>query len=287
MQSNNLREIAPWRTKRIPRVTIIAGLIGKQDNPETNGIVIACDSQTTWGNMQRSDTEKISEIIFRDGKKALIAQSGDSTLGSRTLELLTTGALQTPFDDWRKPADLAQQAMSNALREQAALTGFTFGTFDCVEFLKTLQLGLMVAYYYGNPSEPYLYIVDAPWCMAARQYDYAAMGCGANVAELILSRSDVPSLHVGEAVFTAIYIVEEVKRVDAYCGGPTKVAMIFENGVCGLMNRIRGIDRVNLAVELIAERDAELKSVWRDFMAKIGAEHLRRCENQKLDTPSG
>src|SRR5258707_10445161 len=122
---NNLRNQPFTRRKLKAQVTLIVGLIGRQDegDGETNAIVLASDSQTTWGTLQRSDTDKMSGITFADGKKVLVAQSGDSTLGSRAIEVLQNEALTVNLNDYRKPAELAEQAVAKVKRDYLSLNG--------------------------------------------------------------------------------------------------------------------------------------------------------------------
>jgi len=257
------------RKKRKNRVTIIVGLIGRQDDPETNAIVLASDSQTTWVTMQRSDADKMSEITFADGKKALVAQSGDSTLGSRTVEMLQNDAHLVQCNDYRKPAELAEEAIRKVKRDAVRLNNWEPGQAVSQQFLDDYNFSLMLAYYFGDPAKPYIFILDSPLGVANMQRDYAAIGCGATVAEVMLSRSDVSALHSHEAAITAIYTVEEVKRVDAFCGGPTKLAVIFQNGNLIMSRDAKGLDYVKFTVETITKYDREAKAVWRGFIQKI------------------
>lgn len=262
------------RTNRKNRVTIVVGLIGKQADPETNGIVLASDSQTTWGTLQRSDTEKMSAITFADGKKVLIAQSGDSTFGSRTLEAIQLEASRTRCDDYRKPAEAVEAAIRFVKAEAIRLNNFENSPDVALEFLNEHSFSMMIAYYFAD--QPQLYVIDSNIGFATKQKDYAAIGCGGTVAELILSRSEVGSLLSHEAAITAVYTVEEVKRVDAFCGGPTKLAVIFQNGDVAYEAGGKWAEYVKLTVETMAKHDQELKQTWRKMLTQIVAEVLEK-----------
>jgi 20S proteasome alpha/beta subunit len=50
------------------------------------GLVVASDSQPTWGSAKRTDTNKVSLVEF-DGGATLVAESGTASLSGVALRL--------------------------------------------------------------------------------------------------------------------------------------------------------------------------------------------------------
>ncbi len=277
---NDLRQNTAWRPKkRKTRVTIIVGIIGKQEG-ENDAIIFASDSQTTWPTrpLKRMDTDKIAKVRFSD-RDVLVAQSGDSTMGARTIEIMAQDAQLVNCDDYRKPADLAQEAMAKAKKEAIRLNNLESHFDAAQEFLRENSFSLMIAYYLGDkPPKPFIYVLDSSIGIANQEKDYCAVGCGATVAELMLSRSDIPTLSSYETLITAIYTVEEVKRVDPFCGGPTKIGMIFSTGACVLTDTSDWKDYVRITVDVMSQRDKELRDSWKKMMTSITKEVIERFQ---------
>src|SRR2546430_1547556 len=77
---------------------------------------------------------------------------------------------------------------------------------------------------------PYIYTIEFPAAVPTKQKQHAAIGCGANLAEFLLSWFDTGQMLFIEGMVTALYIIEEVKKYDAYCGGPAQLGYIsFED----------------------------------------------------------
>src|SRR5260221_688119 len=107
------------KPKRKSVVTIIVGIIC------TDGIAMACDSQTTIGDAyaKRTDTSKIS-VLEMSSNAVLVAEAGDATLSSRCVEILRENIKDSPFDDYRKPADVAQDAVRLMKQELVVLNNW-------------------------------------------------------------------------------------------------------------------------------------------------------------------
>ena len=83
----------------------------------------------------------------------------------------------------------------------------------------------MVANYFEE--KPYIYTVSLHTCMANRaKLHYEAIGCGGNLGGYLLSEFSYPKMDSELATAIAVYVVESVKKHDAYCGGATKVAIL-------------------------------------------------------------
>jgi 20S proteasome alpha/beta subunit len=200
-------------------VTIIVGIICE------DSIILASDSQTTTGTSKRTDTNKISIVEFMDSK-ALVAQAGSDILAGRAVEILIDLAKSKKVEDYRAVADLAQE-VARKLKDELR---FQQGDCTMTELRSYIDnnLGggeLLLAYYYNDT--PYLYRIDLTIGLANRvNSHYTAIGCGGNLGEYLLSEYSAPGIDFNSALSTAIYVVEEVKKHDAFCSGNTRVGFI-------------------------------------------------------------
>ena len=203
--------------KKRARVTIIVGIIAKDH------IVVGSDGQTSKTTSQtakRLDADKIAPLAFKDGVKALIAESGDSTITSRLIELIVEDAKGISVSDYRTPADCAERAVRKLKQEiLLPLMPEKRTAEELQEIFNTYDASLLVAYYHNKT--PYLYSIDFATGIACRDHKYALLGCGSNVAELLTTWFDFSQMDFAQALVTAAFIIGEVKKVDAYCGGLT------------------------------------------------------------------
>jgi 20S proteasome alpha/beta subunit len=256
-------------------VTIIVGIISKA------GIVLASDSQTTYQNSssKRTDTDKMSMITFSDNKHVLVAQSGNAELCCRALEEFERLAKSVRVDDYRKPIEVLEEALRVLKQDVTHLNNWESSREFAHEFFQdpNNNFGLMVAYYYGAPPLPCMYIVNFWPGIASRQYRFATLGCGSTVAEFILSRAKVSEMVLGDAMMAGIQTVEEVKKVDAFCGGQTKIGVSFPNGTVALTDSPRLSYLIKCAGESMELHEEETRQAWKAMMDKIANEALAKC----------
>ena len=247
-----------FHRKRETRVTIIVGLIcgGK--------IILACDSQTTAGSAKRTDSSKISGLHLA-GKPILIAESGDCTLSAKAVENFARELAVCQFDDWRRPADALQDAVRKTKEELVRLNNWENNRDLGEQYLLENPFSLMLAYFDGET--PYLYVVNSVPGFAARQKNFAAIGCGGTVGEFILSRAELDKMTHVEGLIAAIYTVEEVKRVDTYCGGPTKAAVLGREKVLFSENDTKQV--IASAVEALNGYEDELRKKWNALLQDV------------------
>ena len=251
-------------------MTIIVGIVADER------ITLACDSQTSADNTKRTDTSKISHLLF-GAKNVLIAQAGDCTLSSRAVEIMQKEFLRMEFDDWRKPADAAQNAVKLLKQELVEINNWKDHREEEVEYLNLNPFKLMLAYFYEKI--PFLYVLDSVPGFATRRYNYVAIGCGGNIGEYILSHANLKNMDLQQALITAIYTVEEVKRVDLFCGGPTRAAVISPTTV--LMSETETTPLINSAVETLAAYETDLKAQWGSMIDDIIKKTSERYKNRK------
>jgi 20S proteasome alpha/beta subunit len=200
-------------------VTIITGIICKDH------IVLASDSQTTQGTMKQCSTEKIS-IVKLANASALVAEAGSAVLSGRAIEILQKLAKDRPLDDYRTLADLSQVAMRK-LKDELKIQNCDCSMEALRDFLLRSEIGceLMLAYFFDG--KPQLYTVDLLVGIANKvKSHFAAIGCGANLGGYLLSEHATPDMDPEFAAVISIYVVETVKKHDAFCDGPTRLGAV-------------------------------------------------------------
>lgn len=258
-----IHPVRKWKA----RVTIIVGIIS------SDGIVVASDSQTSYAptSSNRRDTDKICKLKFASGGQVFVAQAGDAVMTGRAIEILQNEVSAASFDDYRKPAELAEKSVRTLKEEVANLNHWKPGDKSSVNFWEDTESAIMIAYF--HQEKPYIYLLSFWPGVAIKQDRYACLGCGATVAEFILSRSYTSDIKLHESVVTAIYTVEEVKRVDSFCGGPTKIGILKKDGPSALTDNTEKSERlIKNTVQTISKYDSEIRAQWRKMMAKIISE---------------
>jgi 20S proteasome alpha/beta subunit len=262
------------KPKQRPPVTIIIGIISK------NAIVVASDSQTTYsssfGAAQRLDTAKITPIEFSNAF-ALVAQSGDATLSGRAVEILADMAKGKSVSDYRTVADIAQKAVRQ-VKEELREQNLGCSMEDLHEYIskESLHFELMIAHYHDE--KPYIFTIDFAVGIASKKpHNYTAIGCGSGIASYILSWFDITSMEWLHAGLAAIYTIEEVKKVDPYCGGKPKMAFLtpkYQTNISGdwtysrLLKGMLNADN-DVYVSALAEIDKKAKSEWGKRMNEV------------------
>jgi hypothetical protein len=107
------------------------------------------------------------------------------------------------------------------------------------------------------------------WCLytihpngiAEKSDKYDAIGSGSAIAEYLLARLCAAELNLEQATKVAVYVIEEVKKIDPFCGGPTQVVSLSKNGVKRLSPReVKGI------ADQVIEQDENLAEFWRQLI---------------------
>jgi hypothetical protein len=97
------------------------------------------------------------------------------------------------------------------------------------EFLWRSEIGcaLMMAFYFDR--KPYLYTLNFDLGIANKVNSHCrAIGCGANLGEYLLGEHAKREMVSEVAYAVAIYTIETVKKHDAFCGGPTRIALMMQ-----------------------------------------------------------
>ncbi len=256
----------PLRPKKRTPVTIIIGFITQ------TAVIVASDSQKSFDfSSKRTDEDKMRVLRFADKGMALVAQSGDVAITSRLLELMQENAASTNFDHYRKAALCAEQAMRVLKAEILEPLMPELSTLqERGDFFMTKDASLMIASYFSGI--PKIFTINLAQGIAIEHTKYASIGCGSTVAEFMARWLDIPLMDWVDAIPSAVYIIEEVKKVDHYCGGQTKLAYITASH--GDVFRdppftILTPQQIGMIVQELAEPDKKIKENWRDEMLSL------------------
>jgi 20S proteasome alpha/beta subunit len=245
-------DVSTSKERRVNPMTVLVGIVCK------DGIVIAADSQESdaEAGMKRLDVKKIydtSSFGFID-ITLILAGTGTSAYIARSVEVIREHGYQPIFVTPRNVAD----AVENSVREMYDRYG------------QNLDLTLLLAVHCKNtptdeppPLGPIplgLYNVYVPG-VAEIVNDYTALGSGGPFARYLLSRfhegedNSTATMSVEESVREAVYVIEEVKKVQLHCGGETHVAYILKDGQVEhketrqIKEIVRELDTADLAIK--------------------------------------
>lgn len=213
---NDLQRSAGFIKRRAIPVTVIIGI------KCTNCIIVAADSRTTTDTGHIIDTTiKIRVVRFLDGNEVLVAQAGNAALSSIAVEFFINLASQNAVSGYRDPAECLGKAISqlkDRIREQQKGSAE-----DLKKYLCEKSFELLLAYYWNRKQ--FIFTVSLEDGLPTKQdHQYHTIGCGHVLADFIISRLDVSKFHSGQGIWTAVYAVEEIKKIDPRCGGKTRVA---------------------------------------------------------------
>lgn len=241
-------------------MTIIVGIVCRE------GVIIASDSQAgsfRGVHVKRLDYTKIYDFIF-DGTSIAVTGAGETPFIARAIELLEEMAKEAKFHKTRDVADLAENVMTGITRryivERDKELGYTKSTdADRTRSQedRSLAFSLIVGVCCGG--EPCIYTVY-PDGVAERGEKYASLGSGSAFAEYLLARLYRDDLTLEQAVRVAVYVVEEVKKVDLHCGGPTQIVAVQ----CGKVERKTEAALRRILIDLEAA-DGVAQDIWRSI----------------------
>ncbi len=206
-------------------MTVIVGLRCQ------DGIVIASDSQESdeGMGMKRLDVTKVYETrrFGFDDVEIIVAGTGGVGFISRAAELIEEKGFAPHFTTPRSVATMIEDVMGEMAER--------YGGGE-----EGLELGIMVGVFCKNcpktdepPMSPIgLYAINAPGedekvGIAEPITDYAAVGSGGLFATYLFNRlhdesHPTTALTVDTAICEAVYVIEEVTKVDLWCGGRFK-----------------------------------------------------------------
>jgi 20S proteasome alpha/beta subunit len=241
------------RTRERKPVTIILALRCK------NSIVVAADSRTTDNDERRDDAEKAHLVQLQD-VGVIVAASGSDDSSSVVVESVKrlAGNLKLASDD--APGGLLADAFREYRNNLIASTYGTMAEFKNSMLRDGVNCELLTAYYFRGAQK--IYTADLERGVPVpRSQDHWALGVGRHIANYLVGSFDVAKMDTQQAIFTAIYVVDEVKAVVPGCGGPTQIAIIDSKNKPEKLSAESIREREHLADELRQKRAAALSAM--------------------------
>ena len=226
-------------------MTIAIGMLNRE-KPGLPVICVGADSQTTCGNVKRSDAEKVTKLEFqRSSQYALIAQAGNADNAERAIEIMEEISKTEIISERRSVADLAQRAIVRCKQEIREHQG-NCSPEELRDFILNHEQNfqLLIANYFEG--EPFLFVADLWTGAASRQNSFfSAIGTGANLAAYLIAEYCSPEMPLQSAYAAMIYIIDEVKKHDTYCSGETRVKFMRDESDCHFVpqNLIRAFSK--------------------------------------------
>ena len=155
----------------------------------------------------------------------------------------------------------------------------------------TESWGCARSYYFDD--KPYIFTVDLNTCTSNKTtLHYEAVGCGANLGGYLLGELSYQNMDPELATAIAVYVVESVKKHDAYCGGATKVAVVrrkpktwagFPSAAEVPLSKIYSRREVEKMVEIVSEMDKKTKKQRHTIIQKaLTKENTRQMRGMLL-----
>ena len=199
--------------------------------------------------------------------------------------MIKTAAGQINLNDYRAGADCVEKAISELrqkVREQVK------GTSEEIQKqIESYSFELMIAYYYGKIQ--YIFTLDfAAGLAIKRDREYWAIGCGSILADFIIARLDLSGFDTNHGIWTAVYAVEEIKKIESRCGGVTRAAVI-QNPIFfdppGEQKSMAQVcptnsdgmkEAINEALEFSSQAKSEWKIIARNRISDVVARRIKR-----------
>ncbi len=182
----------------------------------------------------------------------------------------------------QSPDDIARVAQSSMRKLKQEMREERFGvsaeSLDDYLLKEGLQVGIMLGFFFGDT--PHLYRLNLAYATAQKsRFYYEADGCGAILGEYLLGELSTPRMDMKIASAVALYVVEQVKKYDSACGGPTKIG-VLRNDPGGLpvvgTYAQEGVNRC--AAALLSEDAQSRPDKLKELHARIIADDFKLCE---------
>lgn len=167
-------------TKKGKPVTLIIGIVCR------DGIVIAGDSQTTWGTGKHWDAQKITDLEYPQGH-AIAAESGATITSSNILEELQKLVKDKTCLEKHSLPDLAKLAVKK-VRD-----GLRFQNFDCSseeleKFIERNEMKSVLMFAHYEEDKPRIDTIDLMTGTPRKAKSFfEVVGSGSDLAHYLLS----------------------------------------------------------------------------------------------------
>jgi len=270
----------PRKVPASPKVTIAIGFISRPEDNSPGEIILACESQTTYGNSKDYTAEKLNIIKFRNAK-VLMANAGfvrESKLAVASIrERAANAVVESP--------QTVRLVIEEAMRDVRASLCYGKSITDERAFFLNLDHGFdfLIGFYFHQTL--YLFHVNISGCTVCpvENENYAAIGCGDELARYLIKeyqKADPRFIHCDQI---AVSIIEKVKLHIVGCGGPTRVGHVFPSAIENLHSQasIYPDGTVNLLAREL-ERQEHTIAENRNVLMRQVIENTHRMMEQKI-----
>ena len=239
-------------------MTLIVGIKFKE------GVILATDSQISYGySNQRTDTQKIEEVKFAN-MPVLVALAEDVANARRFIDIFREQAKVLSPNNADEVGIAAQQAMRTLRNEIREVHG-NCSAEELNEIInkQALNCSMMIALYMNG--EPHLIKVSLSRTVFERcRANYETDGCGAPLADYILTEYFRPNEDYDTNLLLATYAAWQVTRHDRYCRGPIVVGAVMRPGGLGKQRHSRAWMLSAEAIEGVLEIGQKIESATRE-----------------------
>lgn len=261
-------------------MTVIVGLVCK------DGLVVASESQESSEDEKRLDVKKIygTETFGFTDAEIIVGGTGSSAFIARAAELIAELGYAPHFTTPRTIANVVEDAMGQMKDRYGA----------------DLDVELLVGVYCKNcppddeEDQPIpkiaLYSVYPPEegekvGVAEIVHDYAAMGSGGSFARYLLNRlhdedNSTTEMTTEAGVREAIYIIEEAKKVDVWCGGPIQCFCIRQSDDGYILEKKKPSEFKRI-VSALSSADSQIKDKQREMFPSASPNDSDKSKRQR------
>lgn len=221
-------------------MTIIVGIVCK------DGLVVTADSQAeSWRGVavKRLDYHKITVFPQTGDLYVIVSGAGIGTFISKATDKLKTKYESTKISTAEKLSDEAEEVMTDMQKRYVVEKMDKLGIGGVLHDHKRLRKTqadfempnfiLMVGCITKEGENPTIYTIGRDG-VSERAEKFASTGSGSAYAEYLLTKMYRDDIMVEQAKKLGVLIIEEVKRIDPGCGGPTQVVVLTKKGIIKL-----------------------------------------------------
>lgn len=246
----------------------------------SNGIVICSESQETYGNgfIRQATHKKILSLNEYDKYYCNIAGLGSFEYTEKFYSKLEEQAKANYLVDDNtfiiKCEDIIHGITNRYIIKKAENLGLFTRYREMIlnyEYWnrmidKYIDLGLIIGFLVKNDknSKPILFYIDNIG-VSKKIDDYDVVGTGSTIAEYFLSKFWFKDIDVIKASYLAIYIMNEVKKIDSKSGGKTQISIIDNSGFVKLTDSIGQKSDYKKYIDGIGET---LKQKWVNLLTE-------------------
>lgn len=243
-------------------MTIVVGIVCK------NGLVMAADSQAEsyrGVKVKRLDYHKITAFPPSGDLYVAVSGAGTGTFISKATDKLKEKYESTKITTPDELSDISEEIMTLMQKRYVidkmdrlgiSKTSHNHSRLRKFQFDMELNFIMMVGCTTKSGELPSIYTIGADGVSECGE-KFASVGSDSAYAEYLLTKMYREDITTEQGKQLAILVIEEVKRIDPGCGGPTHVVILNKDGIQQLSSEeIKGI------TEGVQKTEACTNHVW-------------------------